>query len=64
MSIGFDIVFILQHYVWFRSDDSAQGKVASSPVQQEQQIPEDVEAQRLLVTAASNASSVQQHPDS
>ena len=63
VSIGFDVVFILQHYVWFRADSGMQ----QDKLQQEQQHVEEQheshlqEAQPLL---EHTVSSEQQHGSS
>jgi hypothetical protein len=44
VSIGFDCVFLLQHYVWYRHPSPS---VSSASQQQQQQLHEQ---QRLLAT--------------
>jgi len=51
VSIGFDVVFILQHYVWFRPEKLSEQQ--DKPTQQ-QQVPDDFEAQPLLIPVSSS----------
>lgn len=50
VSIGFDVVFILQHYVWFRPEKLSEQQDKLT----QQQVPDDYEAQPLLIPVSSS----------